>query len=437
MELNKLLRDAGIVGAGGAGFPSYAKLNEGANTLLVNGSECEPLLYTDYVLLKNEMTELLSGIRILLDNTNLRRAVLAIKRHTAERLALADGEVLSRDVTIKVLPDVYPIGDEISLIYQTLGRVVTPGQLPISVGVIVYNVETLINISRAAHRGEGVTYKWLTVGGAVKEPAVVCVPIGAPVSKLFSYLGIEVPEGYSIVEGGPSMGKLVSLSRATVTKTTKGLLVLPDTSRAVESKRINERMATARAETACCQCTRCTDMCPRNLLGYPLEPHKMVRTAMGAAVVSPVMVLSATLCCGCGICENLACSQGISPKAVIQNYKALLAKHKMRYTANAPVEPAPERDYRMIPTDRWAYTLGVKQYDVLPREHGVISFETVRIPLSRHIGVPAVPVVKDGDIVREGDLIARAADGLSVSYHASISGTVTVGENEIIIHKVN
>lgn len=437
MELANIMRDGGIVGAGGAGFPSYAKLSEGATTLLVNGSECEPLLYTDYILLKNALGEILSGIRILLENTRMTRAVLAVKKHTAVRLALSDGEMLADRVSLKVLPDVYPIGDEISLIYQTLGRVVTPGQLPISVGVIVYNVETLINLSHAVNEGMGVTKKWLTVGGAVRTPRVVCVPVGTPVSALFSRLGIEVPDGYSVIEGGPSMGKIVSLSRAVVSKTTKGLLVLPDASRAVESKRINERMAIARAETACCQCTRCTDMCPRNLLGYPLEPHKMVRTAMGAAAVSPVMVLSATLCCGCGICENLACSQGISPKAVIQNYKALLAKHKMRYTANAPVEPAPEREYRMIPSDRWAYTLGIKQYDALAEEGGELAFDTVRIPLSRHIGAPAVAVVANGDTVSQGELIARAGDGLSVAYHASISGIVTLGENEIIIHKVN
>ena len=435
MEVANLMRDAGIVGAGGAGFPSYAKISEGAHTLLVNGSECEPLLYTDYTLLKNEMARLLLGIRVILEQTNITRAILAVKKHTATRLSLSDGERLTERVTLKVLPDVYPIGDEISLIYETLGRVVTPGQLPISVGVIVYNVETLINLARAMHEGQGVTKKWLTVGGAVERPSVVCVPIGTPVAKLFSYLGIEVLEGYSVIEGGPSMGKIVSLARAVVSKTTKGLLVLPDSSRAVESKRINEKMATARAETACCQCTRCTDMCPRNLLGYPLEPHRMVRTAMGAATVSPVMVLSATLCCGCGICENLACSQGISPKAVIQNYKALLAKNKMRYSATEPVEAAPEREYRMIPTDRWAYTLGVRQYDKLPEERGEISFDTVRIPLNRHIGAPAVAVVKSGDTVCEGDVIARANDGLSVAYHASISGVVTLGENEIIIQR--
>ena len=175
-------------------------------------------------------------------------------------------------------------------------------------------------------------------------------------------------------------------------------------------------------------------MCPRALLGYPLEPHRMVRTAMGAVEASPVMVLSATLCCGCGICESLACSQGISPRAVINNYKALLAKNKMRYTENGKIEPHPARDYRMISSDRWAYTIGVKRYDRVAEYGGELSdFDRVRIPLNRHIGAPSIPVVKEGERVQAGDLIARASDGLSVNQHASIAGRVSVGMNEIII----
>ena len=143
MELKRLMKDAGIVGAGGAGFPSYAKLAEGADTLLVNGAECEPLLYTDYFLLKRELTLVLSGINAVLDNTTIPRAVLAIKAHTAKRLSFSDGEALDDRIKVKVLPDVYPIGDEVSLIYEALGRLVNPASLPITVGVIVYNVETM------------------------------------------------------------------------------------------------------------------------------------------------------------------------------------------------------------------------------------------------------------------------------------------------------
>ena len=163
----------------------------------------------------------------------------------------------------------------------------------------------------------------------------------------------------------------------------------------------------------------------------------MVRTAMGVAKVQPMMVLSATLCCGCGICENVACSQGISPRAVINNYKALLAKNKMRYVASEDVEAKREREYRMIPSDKWAMDLGVKQFDKLAVWGGEIrDFDRVELALGKYIGIPSTPSVKDGQIVHVGDIVAAASAGLSVPQHASIHGRVTVTDKKIIIDRV-
>ena len=173
------------------------------------------------------------------------------------------------------------------------------------------------------------------------------------------------------------------------------------------------------------------------MLGYPLEPHKMVRTAMGVAEVMPNMVLSATLCCGCGICESLACSQGISPRAVIDNYKKLLAQNKLRFDLPGEYSVRAERDYRMVPYKKWMSMLGVTKFDKIADFGGEISsLERVEIPLFGHIGAPSVSVVKDGDFVKEGDLVAEAAKGLSLPQHASLSGAVTLGNNKIIIDKV-
>lgn len=436
MELKELMKAAGIIGAGGAGFPSYAKLAGGADTLLVNGAECEPLLYTDYIILKRELSMVLSGIRAVLEGTGISRAVLAIKEHTAKRLSFKDGEKLDTGITVKVLSDVYPLGDEVALIYEVLGRLVKPASLPITVGVIVYNVETMYNLGRAVRYSEPVTMKWLTVGGDIEKPVVVRVPVGTPIEEIFDKLGIEVDEEHSVIDGGPSMGKLINHVRASVSKTTKGILVLPNNTQAVMSKLMNEKMAVARAETACCQCTRCTDMCPRALLGYPLEPHKMVRTAMQVAEAMPQMVISATLCCGCGICESIACSQGISPKAVINNYKAVLAKNGMRFFSTQSREVTEEREYRKIPSARWMSALGVTNFDKLPTYIGELTDITrVSVPLSKHIGAPSIPTVRDGDTVKRGDIIAAAADGLSIPQHATIDGRVTVENRKIIIDR--
>ncbi len=438
MDLKEIMKNAGIVGAGGAGFPSYAKLADGADTLVVNGAECEPLLYTDYILLKKEMPMVLSGIKAVMDYAKIPCALLCVKEHTAVRLKLKDGAKLSDRIILKTLPDVYPMGDEISLIYQATGRVVKPGNLPITSSVIVLNVETLYNVARAVKMGESVTEKYVTIGGDIPEAIVVKVPIGTSVAELFEKNSIEIPEGYTVLDGGPSMGKVIDPENAVITKTTKGLLILPDNCEAILSKYLDGEKSIARAETACCQCTRCTDMCPRHLLGYPLEPHKMVRTAKSAVTIMPEMVLSATLCCGCGICESLACCQGISPKAVINEYKALLGKNKMRYVGKDEVSPAIERDWRMVPSERWANVLGVAKFDKLAKYIGEQTYNKVEILLRQHIGAPSVPCVTDGEIVKKGDKIANAAEGLSLPQYASISGRVTVFDGEkIVIERVS
>ncbi|MBQ7923998.1 MAG: 4Fe-4S dicluster domain-containing protein [Clostridia bacterium] len=437
MDLKTIMKEAGIVGAGGAGFPSYAKLADGADTLVINGAECEPLLYTDYVLLHKEMPTVLAGIQSVLEYAKIPCALLCVKEHTAKRLHLVDGTRLADKITLKTLPDVYPMGDEIAMIYQATGRVVKAGNLPITAGVIVYNVETMYNVARAVKYSEPLTEKWLTIAGNIPEAIVVKVPIGTPVWELFEKNNIIVPENHTVLDGGPSMGKVIDVESAVVTKTTKGLLILPNNCEAVASKFVNGALSIARAETACCQCTRCTDMCPRHLLGYPIEPHKMVRTAKGAATILPQMVLTASLCCGCGVCESLACCQGISPKAVINEYKALLAKNKLRYVSKEESMVAPEREYRMVPSERWEHILGISKFDKLAKYVGVQKdFTRAEIYLRQHIGAPSVAIVKEGDRVQKGDKIAESAEGLSLPQYASVSGRVMLVEGvKIIIEK--
>ena len=434
--MKELMQSAGILGAGGAGFPSYAKLAQGANTLVVNGAECEPLLYTDYHLLKRELPLVLTGISSVMESVSIPKALLAVKQHTAEKLKWTEGQRLADKIFVKVLPNVYPMGDEISLIYEATGRVVKPGNLPITAGVIVLNVETLYNVGNVVRYGKPVTEKWLTIGGDVPQPITLKVPVGTPVETVFEKYGIVVPETHTVLDGGPSMGKVIDPETAVIGKTTKGLLILPNSSAAVSSKFLDAKKSVARAETACCQCTRCTDMCPRYLLGYPLEPHKMVRTAMSAAEFLPEMVITANLCCGCGICETLACCQGISPKAVITQYKEVIGKNKIRYVAKDEVQARDERDWRMVPSDKWESVLGVKFFDrVSVFKDEDLSTKRVEISLRPHIGAPSVPCIQDGEAVQKGDVIATAGEGLSISQHASISGTAYIENGKIIIKR--
>lgn len=439
-RLKSVLQEAGIVGAGGAGFPSYAKLAEGADTLIVNGAECEPLLRTDYEIIRQHLSEVVRGAEELAAALGIRRVIFAVKEHISGSLGLTSGEVLGELTRVHLLRDVYPMGDEITLIYETTGRLVPPSSLPISVGVLVFNVETLYNFYRASALGEPVTEKWLTVAGDIGEgsASVVKVPLGVRVSELFEALGISVPETHRLVVGGPSMGRVANPNTEVITKTTKGLLVLPADIPAVATKIADIHVQKRRASSACCQCTRCTDLCPRQLLGYPLEPHRMVRAATSVEELDPVLYTSATLCCGCGICEMAACCQDISPRAVIAEMKVQLAKQRLRYTPQDGEEyrPDPTRAYRQMPIERWKQLIGVLPFD-RPAAYREISLSprTVEILMSQHIGAPSVPAVQTGDTVSRGACIATAREGaLSVPQFASLPGRVSfVDSTKIVI----
>ena len=441
-DTKSVLRSAGIVGAGGAGFPSYAKLAAGADTLIINGSECEPLLHTDYEIIKQHISEVVAGAERIAAALGVTRVIFAVKEHTSHGLGLAKDQALGELTRVHLLPNMYPMGDEITLIYEATGRLVPPSSLPISVGVIVMNTETVYNYYRAEMLGEPLTEKWLTVAGDISDNRafVVRVPIGTRVSDLLTWLDVSVPATHRLVVGGPSMGRIANPKTEIVTKTTKGLLILPADIPAVSTKIAALDVQLRRASSACCQCTRCTDLCPRQLLGYPLEPHRMVRSATSVEEIDPALYTAATLCCGCGICEIAACCQEISPRAVIYEMKRKLAERKLRYTPGKGEEftPDPTRPYRQMPIPRWKRLLGVVPFDRKQNyTEGLPAPSVVEILTSQHIGAPAIPAVKVGDVVKRGDVVAEAAEGLSVPQHASIDGRVTfVDAKKIVIEKI-
>ncbi len=440
MELNevkKIIQNAGIVGAGGAGFPTFAKLAEGANILVINAAECEPLLYTDYMLIHERLYRVLEGAEAIMEMTGIEKCLLSVKTTKGKALHWTDGQELAPGVFVKLLPNVYPMGDEINLIYEATGRLVPPGQLPMTVGVIVMNLETVYNVRAALRHDKPVVEKWLTIHGCVDQPRVLRVPVGTRVRDLFERMGVNVPAGHTVLDGGPSMGKIIDVDKAIVTKATSGLMILPDEIPAIYTKKRTARVQFAIAASACCQCTRCTDLCPRNLLGYPLEPHKHVRIENAVAEVLPEQVLTATMCSACGVCEIAACCQSISPRAVIAEHKGILAKNKMKYTAREGVtyQVHPERTAHQIPSDRWKRMLGVDRLDRVPEYVAeMVHMDRVEIFTSQHIGAPSIPCVNVGDTVEVGQVIATAAPGFSVPQHASIAGKVThVDPTKIVI----
>ncbi|MBO7297141.1 MAG: NADH-quinone oxidoreductase subunit J, partial [Clostridia bacterium] len=126
LKLKSILQKCGVVGAGGAGFPSYGKLTDGADLLVINCIECEPLMYTDYELVREKLPEIVQGAQLVMEHTNIKRAVVAIKAYRAMTLGLADSQELAPGICVKTVPNIYPMGDEINLIYQVTGRLIKP-----------------------------------------------------------------------------------------------------------------------------------------------------------------------------------------------------------------------------------------------------------------------------------------------------------------------
>ena len=209
MDLLEKIKAAGIVGAGGAGFPTHVKLSSKAEYLLMNGAECEPLLRVDQQLMYMYTDEVLKGFAACRELVEAKQAVIGIKyKHKAviERLrdrikALSFEEFMS----VHELKDVYPAGDEQVLVYEITKRVVPELGIPINVGCVVMNTETALNVYNAIS-DIPVTMTYLTVSGDITAPCTVKVPVGIRIRELLEQLGIRDPENYGIVNGGPMMG---------------------------------------------------------------------------------------------------------------------------------------------------------------------------------------------------------------------------------------
>lgn len=435
-ELKERVAAAGIIGAGGAGFPTAVKIAEGADTLLINASECEPLLFTDYHLVRRHMNEILAGAEAVMAAAGIPNGYIAIKKHNVERLGLQPGQEVVPHIRVAMLPNAYPIGDEVILTYQVLRRVVRPGALPLSAGVLIFNAETMYNVHRAIDENAPVTEKWLTVAGKVQNHVTLRVPVGMNVAELLRATGNTVPDGCVVIDGGPAMGSIIDPEHSFVKKTTKGILVLPEDIPAVASKLTPNRAVNVHASSNCCQCTMCTDLCPRALIGYPLHPHKIVRTSMEMVEEMPELFTEAQLCSGCGVCEMTSCCQGISPARVYAQVKGILAKNKLRYQAVSDPEPDPERDYRILPSGRFKSRIGVAEFDQMTELNEGREPEpgTLTLLLKQHAGAPAAPLVRAGGEVSAGQLIAQASGAISANIHAPRSGVVqSVAPDRIVL----
>lgn len=288
-ELVKAIKESGVGGLGGAGFPAHVKWNvdpERIEVLIINGAECEPYITSDSVTMTERAEDMEFALNVLKNHYALKRIIIGVEgnkiraiktmKEMAERIEGAE---------VKVLPQVYPQGGEKVLVYHTAKKIIPTGKLPIDVGCIVCNCTTVAAIGSYLKTGMPLVKKCVTVdGGSVNQPQNVIVPIGTPISEVFEFCGGFKVSPQKVLYGGPMMGVSVPDLGMPVMKTTNALIALSPE----EAKKAKT--------TACIRCGACTNACPLGL--SPAE----IALAYGKKDTDRLKKLSVDTCMLCGCC---------------------------------------------------------------------------------------------------------------------------------------
>jgi len=436
MSLIEQTRKAGVVGAGGGGFPAHVKFAAKAEIVIGNGAECEPLLHKDAAVIEHRAREVVRGMELVMDQVGAREGVLGIKEKKKAVVAAAQEACAGSRVRVHLLGDYYPAGDEYDLVFAVTGKLIPPQGLPLHVGAVVSNVETLAQVAAAA-LGRPVTHKMVTIAGAVAHPSTFEVPLGASYRDLIAAAGGATCADPVLQIGGMMMGRTSESLDVFITKTDAGAIVLPREHKTVERK-LRPKEAQARiGRSACDQCRYCTEFCPRFLLGYAVEPHQVMRglgfSTAGSAQWNPW----ASLCCSCGLCTLYACPEDLYPKEACDDAKVELRAAGFKWTGPAPTKPHPFHDGRHVPIDRLVSKLGIGAWDKpaplrpLPRE-----LTRLVLPLKQSAGVPVEAGVRAGQKVRAGDVLGEPPDAsLGASLHAPITALVESVSDAIVLVK--
>lgn len=423
------VEEIGVVGAGGGGFPTSAKLRTRVPLVIANAAECEPLLHKDKELLNHYAEPFLRGMRSAMAMVGASEGAVGVKEKYHDIIAELEAKAPA-EIRVVPLPDSYPAGDEFILVHLVTGRVIPPGGLPKDVGAAVANVETLMNIGL----NRPVTHKYLTVAGAVATPMTLRVPIGVTIGEVIEAAGRPTVSDIGVLLGGVMMAKPAANLDVPVTKTTGGIIVLPADHKLIHRHNAPWIQVQRIGRSACDQCRFCTEFCPRFLLGHPIEPHRAMQS-LGFQTGAEAMV-STLYCCECNLCTMWACPEDLDPKTVCVQNKPLARERGLTFKGTPEsISPHPMAEYRRVPMKRLIARLGLSEFNNTgPFTEHRFAPQKVNILLKQHAGAPAVPVVKSGDRVRADDLLAVPEQGkLGARIHASIDGVVRVNSDAIVI----
>lgn len=448
MGLVDTVKGAGIVGAGGAGFPTHVKLNTKAEYFIVNAAECEPLIETDKFLIRRRAADLVKGAEMIAKELGATKKYIALKAAYKNEIAALEKAIADAgsDIKLHKMGYFYPAGDEQVIACEITGKTVPERGIPIMVGAVIDNVGTVLNIVDAMD-GKPVTDKCLSVVGEVQKPVELCVPIGTKVRECVAAAKPLLKE-YAVIMGGPMMGKVYDreedIDRLVITKTDGNIIVLPKDHYLVTFSHIKPESIKNRAKATCIQCRRCTDMCPRYQTGHDLKPHLVMRNLFRENLIEDndeyLRVFgSAANCCECGACEMFACPMHLNPRKANMFIKEQLRARGIDVPKNGEPVAREDRELRKIPTDRLVARLGLSKYygkHLDSDEPIVLTPDEVEIPVKQHIGAPATAKVSVGDKVKKGDLIAEIApDKLGANIHASFDGEVVAVSDRITVRR--
>lgn len=291
-SLVEALKESGIVGLGGAGFPTYVKFDvdpERIEYLIVNGAECEPYVTSDTVTMTTRADDMAYALKALRGCLNIKNVIIGIesnKKSAISNMKQMAAYITECSVEVKILPSVYPQGGEKVLIYHTTGRRVPTNKLPIDVGCVVVNCTTLASIGAYLKTGIPLVEKCVTVdGGAVKNPQNVIAPIGTSMEAMFDFCGGFTEQPAKLIYGGPMMGITVPDTSSSILSNTNAILAL------------TEKESKLPKTTACIRCGACTNICP-----FGLAPAAISR-AYDNKSTEDLVALSVETCMECGCCS--------------------------------------------------------------------------------------------------------------------------------------